>query len=315
MRQIIWSPTGSLTFDLFRLACHGLTGLIFLSFLGSFIPLGDSLAVFRIEMTVLLGLFGLYAFTHRRSLIPAIAAVTVSASTLSILPFVPDSNQSGPYEITVHQHNVLFSNPDRTRLIMAIRDQMPTAVTLQELDGRNVTMIKTLAKTHSHFHVCEYDSGGVGVFVQEIGPMLGSGCVDTAKLAWVRVDTSAGPVTFVSIHLFWPWPRGQFTQVEAYSADIAALPQPVILGGDFNMVPWAASVRQIAVAAEGEVIPGIKPTYHLGGGWPWFRIDHVVAPEGAMARVERLGKLGSDHNGLFARIALPNRVRRSASRP
>ena len=301
-RRIIWTPTGSLPMDLFRLGCHGLTGLILVSFAGRFLPLGDSLAVFRIELTLLSAIFGAVALWLGRTSIPVISAGMVVVTALSILPFaqVRGGAFSGP--ITVHQHNVFFNNTDRASLVDAVRTQMPMAVTLQELGTQNAGMIGKLAETHKHYHVCSYTTGGVGVFVQDVGPMLGSGCVEKAKLAWVQVETGQGPVTFVSIHLFWPWPKGQFVQVDDYVAMIEALPQPIVLGGDFNMVPWAVSVARIADAAGAEVVPGLAPSYHIRGGWPFFRIDHVLAPEGWQSRSRRLGKLGSDHNGVWAEI-------------
>lgn len=302
--RVLWSPTGNIWVDLFRLFCHGLVVAIFASFLGEIAPIGDSLAVFRIEMTVLLALSGGLAFLLERSFIPAVAAITVLGSVLSFAPHAFGTRVQGAVQITVHQHNLLYKNYDLPSFVAHVKKTKPDVLTLQELSQMNLRLIGQIEPDYPNFQVCRYATGGVGVFVRDIGRPTAQGCAKGSKLAWIQVETPAGKVTFASLHLFWPWPMQQFWQLEDFTAAIAALPQPVIIGGDFNMVPWASSVRNLAKAANGFTAPGIAPTFHIGPIWPAFRIDHVIVPEGSQVESERLPKLGSDHNGIRVGVRL-----------
>ena len=310
MKTPFWRTTGIVAYDLFRLLCHGMILMILAGFLGAFFPLGDSLAVFRIELTGLLAGLAVIALILRRSFIPPAAVITIIISAGSILPFRaverPEIFAEEPPQLTLHQHNLLYGNRDHPGFLAYVRAYGPDMLTLQEFDGRNVELVDELRKTHPKYHVCLYDTGGVGVFARGMRK-IASGCKADAKLAWMEVETAAGPVMLVSIHLFWPFPMPQFWQVPAYTSaleDLAARGAPVILGGDFNMVPWGASVQQIASAIDGRISRGLEPTFHWQGRAPTFRIDHVIAPTSATMAVRRLPKLGSDHNGLWADIRM-----------
>lgn len=304
MTSPIWISTGSRVFDLFRFACHGLVIMVWVGFLGAIFPLGDSLAVFRIELTVLLAIFGAIAFVLGRSFIPPVAVITVLVSGLSLWPYAGGTPSVPAADIQMQQHNLLYGNRETDSFLDHIRMTLPDVLTLQEFRDQNAALIPEIVESHPNHHVCLYDTGGVGVFARRLGPVIASGCAENTRMAWLRIDTAAGPVTFVSVHLFWPFPRAQFWQVQLYEAEIAALPRPLVIGGDFNMVPWAASVRRVADVAGGRIPRGMAATYHHKGRWPAFRIDHVIVPEDAAVDVTRIGKLGSDHNGLWARIKL-----------
>jgi endonuclease/exonuclease/phosphatase (EEP) superfamily protein YafD len=120
----------------------------------------------------------------------------------------------------------------------------------------------------------------------------------------VMVTDSQGqvPVWIVSVHLHWPWPYGQQDHVAELLPVLAGLEGPAVVAGDFNMVRWAHSVRQIAAAAR--VVPagpsngtflGFAPLLHLP-------IDHAFSPAGG--RLDLRPALGSDHLGLLARLGL-----------
>ena len=113
------------------------------------------------------------------------------------------------------------------------------------------------------------------------------------------LQTPHGRLQVLSLHLHWPFPYGQRAQVAALSPELAAVPGAVLVGGDFNMVPWGWPLEAIGLATR---------TVRAGPAWTSFRvkdwlplsIDHVLAPGSGL--VERRPLLGSDHHGLLARL-------------
>lgn len=301
----IWKVEGPFWFDLFRLACHGLTIAIFFGFLGALIPVGDSLAVFRIEFTVLLAVFGVIAYCFGRTLITMTATVAVCVSVLSLLPFVGEDAPVARPDFRLHQHNILYGNKRMDELIAQIRATDADILTLQEISEVNFAQLKTgLGDEYPHYQVCLYSHGGVAVMMRDLGALLEYGCVKKSRLAWMRVETALGPITVGSIHQLWPWPNAQFWQRDLFVSDIVVLERPVILGGDFNNVPWASSVQSTANAAGGRLPRGLARSYVFDHPWPRFRIDHVIAPLDADISARITPGWGSDHLGVTADIRL-----------
>ena len=289
--------------DVLRLICHGLTLGIFFGFLGSVMAVGDSLAIFRIEFTVLLAFFGLIAFLAGRSLIPAMASITVLVSVVSIAPFWGQSDPIEDRDLRLHQHNVLFGNRDLPILISKIRETDADVLTLQEISEKNFNRLRAgLEDLYPHYSVCLYTKGGVAVLAKDMGELLDFGCVSKSRLAWLRVDTPKGPVTVASVHQLWPWPEGQFWQKQFLTDDIVKLEQPIVMGGDFNNVPWSGTVRAAAQAADGKLARGMARSFIFNAPWPRFRIDHVIAPISSQIRAELSPSWGSDHFGVTADI-------------
>lgn len=304
--KALWEPVGAFWFDLFRLACHLLTLVIFLGFLGAVLPVGDSLAIFRIEFTALLAICGCIAFYLGRGLIPMTAATTVIISTMSILPYAGRGEKIVEPDLTLHQHNVLYGNRALDQLIQEIGQIGADVLTFQEISETNFARLRAgLEQEYPHYQVCLYSQGGLAVMMRDLGPRLDFGCASKGRLAWMQVMTPKGPVTVASIHQLWPWPKGQFWQKERLSREISQLAAPVILAGDFNNVPWAATVRSSARAADGRLARGLERSYIFNSPWPRFRIDHVIVPLGAEVHATLTPGWGSDHQGITADIKLP----------
>jgi len=196
------------------------------------------------------------------------------------------------------QHNLYYKNP-ATDLTARLGDF--DIATLQETRGAKValsalpsgwTVITCAVKTLTQTAV-------VSRF-----PALASGCLTNGE-AWMRVATPGGDVTIVSLHLVWPWPAGgnaQARQVARLSSDIAALPGPMIVGGDFNQMPWSAATTRIARVSKTRPIDGIRATFIKKNGLVRLPIDHVLVPPDWNARATVTGQNGSDHEAVLAEI-------------
>ena len=111
-------------------------------------------------------------------------------------------------------------------------------------------------------------------------------------------------------HMIVPLFVGREKSVKALEEVMAGLEGPVILSGDFNMMPWGHSVRRLTRAADVRRAGPLQPTYWLAPhGWPAgqalpipLALDQVWAPGGGRAETRPLW--GSDHAGVLARVHL-----------
>ena len=137
-------------------------------------------------------------------------------------------------------------------------------------------------------------------------PVLASGCLTEGE-PWVQVETPRGPLTVVSVHLFWPWPYRndrQFAQVTRLATEIAALPRPVAVGGDFNQMPWSGTMARLEQASGSGVLPGLRATFLMAGGAVRLPIDHLLLPEGWPATATVGDLSGSDHHSVSVEIGM-----------
>ncbi|MDJ0827873.1 MAG: endonuclease/exonuclease/phosphatase family protein [Rhodobacter sp.] len=287
----------TLLWPLFGLASLALAA----SHLGALHALGDSLAVFRLHFVALAAALALaLAVTGRRvGLVLAVAAVLGGGQ--AVWGWVWSPGGAGAGTLTVYQKNLSFRLADPEAVAADILAAGPDIVTLQEVTGRTAAVLDALAESYPTQLRCPFAAVG-GVAVASRFPAVpGSGtCAEGQGLAALRVETPSGPVTLASLHLHWPWPYRQRDQLRRLLPHLAALTGPVVLGGDFNMVPWSHTVRRVE-AATGALRTGpARPSFPR---WSWLPlpIDHVLAP-GGTGQTQIRPRLGSDHRGLLARV-------------
>ncbi|MBL4541246.1 MAG: endonuclease/exonuclease/phosphatase family protein [Rhodobacteraceae bacterium] len=273
--------------------------LLLAGFLGFLHPAGDSLALLRLPLTALAAIAVLVLRRPRRLRAGGAALTGLSVASLAIAhcPGAP-----GP--ITVYQRNLWFANPDLAAIAAEIRHRDPDIVLLQEVSDHTVGLLDTLRADWPAQTFCRF-SGWSGIAVLSRHPMIAGSaqCSDWRGLAAMQIALGGRPVWVGSVHLFWPWPHDQAKQRAKPVARIDRMEGPVILGGDFNMVPWSHGVRALARAAGGSVArPALSTRPVRGMPLP---IDHVIAPGGGSAT--RLPRQGSDHFGLLARVHLAQR--------
>lgn len=281
-----------LLITLLRLLVLSLRGL---GLSGALHPMGDSFAVLLFPVACLgLLLLGLPGHRGFRGVLVVPTLTALGFITLERVPLV----RAG--EVAVYQKNLSFRNSEVEGVVHDIAGRDPEIVMLQEvtLAHRNV-IYAPLSKNFSTWHWCAFASvGGTAVaskWPAVEGPPI---CSKRGGLSAVKVRSPHGEIWIASVHLHWPWPYRQGDQLEVVLPILAGLDGPVIIGGDFNMVPWSHALRQVAKATKTRRAGGVRPTL-------WRRnvplpIDHVFAPGGG--RIETLPRLGSDHQGVLARV-------------
>lgn len=278
-------------------------GLLAASFAGALHPAADSLAVFRLHVSAFCLLLSLPALRLRRAAgLGGLAASAVALGTVLWPMAIPAGGASGP--VTLYQKNMRFAPRDLAPLIADIRAADPDLLTLQEVTPGNEALLAALSDRLPTQLVCPFARVGA-VAVGSRWPLAGNEtlCLERQGIAAVRVAGPVGPVWLISLHLHWPWPHGQSPQRARLAPVLAGLEQPVVVGGDFNMVPWSHAVRSIARATGTRRIGRAFDTMTRFPLAP-LPIDHVLIPRGGEGATELRPLLGSDHHGLLARFSL-----------
>ncbi|NNK66286.1 MAG: endonuclease [Rhodobacteraceae bacterium] len=270
---------------------------------GAVHPAGDSLAVFRVYTVAGLALISATLLILRRPVIAfAGLALVIGAGMTLVLP--RDAETPAGRSYAVYQKNLKWSLRDPEALIADITAQASDFVTLQEVTRRNRAVMAGLAARWPHQHFCDFERIG-GTAVLSHWPVVeGSAfCETRLGLSAMQVATPDGPVWLASLHLHWPWPHRQPGIVADLLPVLARLEGPVVLAGDFNMVPWSHTVAMIEQAARARVVGRPGATFDLRTPLIRIPIDHVLMPEDAVAISATLRpKLGSDHRGVLAKF-------------
>ncbi|WP_457646509.1 endonuclease/exonuclease/phosphatase family protein [Profundibacter sp.] len=276
------------------------------SHFGALHPLGDSLAVFRGGLAIVGAVAVLVLVLQRRLLLAVLGAGLVlwSAYTVLMPKFAFSTALDTPYAL--YQKNMSFRMPDTGPLAADILQQAPDFVTLEEVDRENLALLATLKPDYPAQAFCPFMNVG-GVAVASRWPKVAGSevCLQGQGMVAMQVETPDGPLWLVALHLHWPFPHRQAEQVQRLETALKALEGPVVLGGDFNMVPWSHTMRVITSATGTRRIGAPKYTFPLFDGLYTLPIDHVLVNANTRpAETWRRPQLGSDHFGLLARFYL-----------
>ncbi len=274
------------------------------SFGGAVHGLGDSLAVFRQVWAIGLSVSSLFLLRgHLRlaglgALVLIILAAPFGAAWVSA-----DQTVGGRY--SHYQKNLRYDGRSRQAIIDDILAADPDFITLEEISVHNMMIFDALAEKYPTSLFCRFTGvGGVGVLSKFPLVEGGKNCVGEQGPAAIKVTTPDGPVWTVALHLHWPYPYSQREQVSGIVNSLGFLDAPVVLGGDFNMVPWSDTMRRIEKATGSKRAGRVLFTFR-SKRMPLLRlpIDHVLVPSGR-GKIERRPMLGSDHFGVLLRFDL-----------
>lgn len=272
------------------------TAILFLAVFSFIHPVGESFSVIQFPLAGFALL--LSAFRHNWVLRLPMLVVAILALGQVGLAF---RNPNPVGDITVYQKNILHLNDSTPRVVRDILDVDPEVITAQEMNVALMAAWKSELKEYPTLQFCpnKWDYGAA--VLSKWPTVAGSGfCMSNGKLAGVQVERPDGPLWLVSLHLHWPWPYEQAWQVPEVVDRLNRLKGPVILGGDFNNMPWSGAVAAIEEAARGARAGGVEATFHLSG-IP-LPIDNVIAPSGGV--IEPRPEFSSDHLGIVARVGI-----------
>jgi endonuclease/exonuclease/phosphatase (EEP) superfamily protein YafD len=271
-------------------------------------PVFDSLSQFRLHYSLLLAVGLLVLLLMKSWRVAGVIAAAIAAGLIAILPVTSHAGHSPGQgrQFTLVQFNTLYKNPTPEAIITQITAVNADAVTLQEAAPRNTYIILDKLKAeYPYQRFCGY----AAVAVLSRWPAVDEGCAPKNGFGWMKLDVDGHMVTVGSLHLQWPWPFRQAETVAELEPVFRALPQPLIIGGDFNSAPWTHTLARVTEMTSTSLAGGIRLSLTARafglGGWPVLPIDHVLLPAGATADVTIGEDAGSDHLPVIARIVLP----------
>lgn len=278
-----------------------LAALIALSFIGRLHPIGDSFAVFRWYMLVCLALSltAAIGLKRRRAILSAAVLCWAILAVNHFLAALADPIGAPLDGDLIYQKNLNFRLPDVRPIAVDIVATNPGFVTLQEVTERNKELMEQLSEKFPSQHWCPFNAVGGTAVLSRFPIIEGSQRCAEGGFSAMQVNRRGKPTWIVSLHLHWPWPYDQRAQLEALSNDLAALDGTILVGGDFNMVPWSHTMRRLAQLTGTRIAPGSGPTFNLRNLIN-IQIDHVLVDYCGHATQRPL--FGSDHKGVLARF-------------
>ncbi len=199
------------------ISAAALLAALLASYGGRLHPLGDSLAVFRPAMALLLALI---AFAFRCWWRIALLASALFAAAPILWLMRP---QSAPApSVTVYQKNLLFRRDDPAELLAELRASNADVILLEEVSTANLPIPEALRDRYRFQIICPAHSVGA-VAILSVHPMSDEYCREGAGFTIARIAHPAGAFTAVAVHLYWPYPFGQEPQVNNILADLAGI--------------------------------------------------------------------------------------------
>lgn len=298
----------------FALYCSwGIAAALIAGMLGAFHPLADSFSHFRLHLVVLALPFIPLLFITGAWIngLALTAIVVVSVGLLGQL-FGGSTAANASTErrdlriVSLNLHHIYA---DAEQVAAFIADADPDVISLQELSLEPPKVVRLLEKDYPHQVICRYRSSSAIAVLSRI-PFTATGCQNDHRLAWATVERDGQEVTVASLHLRWPFPSPQATQIAGLSATWPQLGTPLVLTGDFNAAPWSHAVQTVARNSGTKVVPGLRRSYTWGENWLGsvlaLPIDHVLVTPTLDVKSTALGPhVSSDHLPLIVDIEMP----------
>ncbi len=273
------------------------------SFGGAVHGLGDTLAVFRHFWAISLSVSSLLLLRGH----VGVALLGVLVVVLGMFPvgagyFHRAVDIGGGYSL--YQKNLLFKGQNQSGIIADILETAPDFITLQEVSRVNRGVFESLVQTYPSSLFCPFTGvGGVAVLSNWPAVLGTATCAGDQGMAAIQLVMPAGPFWLVAVHLHWPFPYNQRSHVARLLSEIYTLDGPVILAGDFNMVPWSHTMRQLENATGSQRAGRVVQTYRRADTPLQLAIDYILVP-GGTGNLSTRSRLGSDHFGLLLRFDL-----------
>lgn len=244
-----------------------------------------------------------------------LVAVLLAAFLVTALPYWEmqkrrmESTGEKQGELTLLSYNVLSSNPTPGDAAQFIRDSNADVVVVMESPGVE-SELEALAEIYPYRVGCAQEDG-CDLSVLSKYPPLGSSVIllrpfGLERLVWVRLEVDGAPVTVVGVHQAKPYfDNVAWLEVFFIRRELADLPGPMVIAGDFNSAPWSGQVVTLADRLGLAAAPWHPATWPVRAGPLGVPIDNMFTRGNARIVDISAGEPhGSNHRPLLARVEL-----------
>ncbi|HEY9842584.1 MAG: endonuclease/exonuclease/phosphatase family protein [Candidatus Sericytochromatia bacterium] len=201
--------------------------------------------------------------------------------------------------------NMLYTNPDTSRLQALIEQEKPDVVVIEELSWRQVNLMTELAKAYP-YQIHDTFQGAFGIGIWSRWPLAEAQqlMLGPVPSLYARLDWDGQPVHLLATHPFPPVDEVAFKernrQYQAIRELLKSKPGEQILLGDLNITPWSPYYRQLV---ESTGLYNARRGFGLTPTWPTnfppllrIPIDHaLLSPSLKVLKWQTGPELGSDH--------------------
>ena len=285
---------------------------VVLGYLGAIHPALDALSHFRVYT---LGFWIVWLIVHtllargtarRLWLALALASLLLLGNLMR-----PEAPSDHPYHrtLTLLQYNINLNNPRIEEITTFIRTHNVDIATLQEVTRTHETSLRRLAKAGYRWQAYCMRKTTQEVLLSRYPFVPGSvRCEEHHGFVSARIDLGDMNLTVGSMHLFLPFPYGQHAQITRLSDTLKHLPDPKVIAGDFNAVPWSNTLRRVATLTHTRVLRGLWrtiPTDMHQKPYVPLPIDNVlISPSLSVETFQTAPNMGSDHWPILTRIGV-----------
>lgn len=221
-------------------------------------------------------------------------------------------------EIKVVSFNLYWDGRNLDDVVAFLKKEDADIVLLQEADATHrKSLLPRLRNTYPHIHTCEREPRcDLALLAKRpwIEASIEKRDADMPPVAiWARFDAGGGrSYRIANTHVYYPFsPIQQVLDVKALARWRETVPEPLVIGGDFNLTPWSWQLQKLQWQT------GLVRHATLLASWPAavagsdipapaFPIDHILStPDVTRAAIALGPELGSDHLPVIARLVLP----------
>jgi len=210
---------------------------------------------------------------------------------------------------TIAQFNVYHNNPTADEAIQFIANTNPDVFTIQELNTHWSESIDSIfSQSHSYTVKVPSENCCHGIGFYSKFPITSYEVLDIEKtpviVAHVLINHSE--LTLISLHTRPPvFPNEtdqRNTQLRTVAEIARTIKNPIIVLGDFNIVPWDSEFKDFLLKGNLKVAHhGFQATFPMEFGFPLIPIDHITYSDKLVpTSCQTVTIPGSDHHGLVA---------------
>ena len=298
----------------------------------SLVPLGARLhwiieltTHFRVQYLAITGVLLTLVLLRRRWGACAVLVAAGAVSAAPVLPYLPldlDAERAAATAapIKVLSVNVSFRQFSPRRLLEIVREADPDVVIVQELTPHAETVLADLDAAFAYHRKFPAEGAyGIGLWSRLTVESSMTFALGRVPAIEARLRAPEGAFTIIGVHLRAPTnsrrAAARNQELGELAARSAAVSEPLIVAGDFNVTPYSPYYRDWLDAS------GLRDSRRgrtLSVSWPtllpWFGIpiDHVAVNDGfEILSHRRLPDFESDHSGVLGEVALRSPSERS----